>query len=124
MNLQDKFNDYERRSKEAELGGGKKRIEKQKKAGKYTARERIELMLDDGTFVEMDKFIVHNTTNFEMDKNKIPGDGVVTGYGNIDGRLVYVFSQDFTVFGGSLSRTNANKILKIMDMAVKMEAPL
>ena len=124
MNLQDKFNEFERRSKEAELGGGEKRIEKQKKAGKFTARQRIDILLDKDTFVEMDKFVIHNTSNFGMDKNIIPGDGVVTGYGNIDGRLVYVFSQDFTVFGGSLSRTNANKILKVMDMAVRMGAPV
>ena len=124
MNTQDKFNEFKKRSAEAELGGGKARIEKQKKAGKLTARERVEILLDEGTFVEMDKFVVHNVSDFGMDKNKFLGDGVITGYGNIDGRLVYVFSQDFTVFGGSLSRTNANKILKVMDMAMKMGAPV
>ncbi|MEA3451019.1 MAG: carboxyl transferase domain-containing protein, partial [Bacteroidota bacterium] len=122
--LQKKYNDFEARNKEAELGGGKNRIEKQKQKGKLTARERLEKLLDAGTFVEMDKFVVHNTSDFDMDKTKFPGDGVVTGHGRIDGRLVYVFSQDFTVFGGSLSRTNANKILKIMELAMKNGAPV
>ncbi len=122
--LQNKFKDFERRNAEAELGGGKERLEKQKKQGKLTARERIEKLLDENSFVEMDKFVVHTTTDFGMDKKKIPGDGVITGYGRIDGRLVYVFSQDFTVFGGSLSRTNANKIIKIMDLAMKNGAPV
>ncbi|MBN2893448.1 MAG: acyl-CoA carboxylase subunit beta [Bacteroidales bacterium] len=124
MNLQDKFNDFERRNKEAELGGGIARIEKRKNQGLLTARERIELLLDAGTFVEMDKFVVHKTTDFGMEDQKIPGDGFITGYGKIDGRLVYVFSQDFTVFGGSLSRTNANKVIKVMDLAMKMGAPI
>lgn len=124
MNLQDKFNDYERRSKEAELGGGEERIEKRKIKGLLTARERVELLLDPGSFVEMDKFVVHKTKDFGMENQIIPGDGFVTGHGKIDGRLVYVFSQDFTVFGGSLSRTNANKIIKIMDLAAKMGAPV
>ena len=124
MNLQDKFNDYEQRSKKAELGGGKERIEKRKIKGLLTARQRVELLLDPDTFVEMDKFVVHKTTDFGMGNQKIPGDGFVTGYGKIDGRLVYVFSQDFTVFGGSLSRTNANKVIKIMDLAMKMGAPV
>ncbi len=122
--LQNKFNEFERRNSEAELGGGKERLEKQKAQGKLTARERIEKLLDKNSFVEMDKFVVHTTTDFGMDKKKIPGDGVITGYGRIDGRLVYVFSQDFTVFGGSLSRTNANKIIKIMDLAMKNGAPV
>ena len=122
--LQHKFEILEQKNKQAELGGGIERIKKQKAAGRLTARERIEKLLDPGTFVETDKFVVHNTTDFGMDKKKILGDGVVTGYGKIDGRLVYVFSQDFTVFGGSLSRTNANKILKIMDLAMRNGAPV
>ncbi len=122
--LEEKFNEFEKRSKEAELGGGKVRLEKQKNAGKKTARQRIELLLDKGTFIEFDKFVVHTTSDFDMDKNKITGDGVITGHGKIDGRSVYVFSQDFTVFGGSLSRANANKIIKIMDTAMKMGAPI
>ncbi len=122
--LQHKFEILEEKNKQAELGGGIERIKKQKAAGRLTARERIEKLLDAGTFVETDKFVVHNTTDFGMDKKKILGDGVVTGYGKIDGRLVYVFSQDFTVFGGSLSRTNANKILKIMDLAMRNGAPV
>jgi len=122
--LQDKFQDFERRSQLAEAGGGAERIAKQKKKGKLTARERIDLLLDEGTFVETDKFITHNIHDFGLENQKIPGDGVVTGFGKVDGRLVYVFSQDFTVFGGSLSRTNANKIIKIMDMAMKNGAPV
>lgn len=108
----------------AELGGGQSRIDKQHAAGRKTARERINTLLDPGTFVEIDKFVTHTATDFEMDKNKILGDGVITGYGKIDGRIMYVFAQDFTVFGGSLSRANANKITKIMDLAVKMGAPI
>ena len=122
--LEKKFKELEEKNKQALLGGGEERIAKQKKAGKLTARERIELLLDPGTFVEMDKFVVHNTHDFGMEKKKILGDGVITGYGKIDGRLVFVFSQDFTVFGGSLSRTNANKIIKIMDLAMRMGAPV
>ena len=114
----------EEKHKMAEIGGGKERIERQHAAGRRVARERIHDLLDPNTFVEIDKFVTHTCTDFEMDKNKIFGDGVVTGYGKIDGRLVYVFAQDFTVFGGSLSRANANKITKIMDMAVKMGAPV
>ncbi|MBN2891412.1 MAG: acyl-CoA carboxylase subunit beta [Bacteroidales bacterium] len=124
MNLQDKFKDFESRNAQAELGGGKERIEKRKLQGLLTARQRVQLLLDPDTFVEMDKFVVHKTTDFGMGDQKIPGDGFVTGYGKIDGRLVYVFSQDFTVFGGSLSRTNANKVIKIMDLAMKMGAPV
>jgi propionyl-CoA carboxylase beta chain len=108
----------------AELGGGKQRIERQHAAGRKTARERLEDLLDPNTFIEIDKFVTHTATDFEMDKNKILGDGVVAGYGQIDGRIVYVFAQDFTVFGGSLSRANANKITKIMDLAMKMGAPV
>ncbi|MEM2900047.1 MAG: carboxyl transferase domain-containing protein [Thermoplasmata archaeon] len=114
-----------REIKEAtKLGGGKERIEKQHKAGKNTARERIEMLLDKGSFVELDTFVMHRCTNFGLDKQKYAGDGVVTGYGTIDGRLVYVFSQDFTVLGGSLGQMHANKICKIMDMALKAGAPV
>jgi len=124
MSLESKIKVLEEKHIKAELGGGKDRIEKQHKAGRRTARERVEMLLDPGTFVEVDKFVTHTATDFGMEKNKILGDGVVTGYGKIDGRLMYVFAQDFTVFGGSLSRANANKIIKIMDMAMKMGAPV
>ena len=124
MSLKDKIKQLEEKHRLAELGGGQDRINKQHKLGRKTARERLEDLLDSGTFVETDKFVVHRTTDFGMADKKILGDGVVTGYGKIDGRLVYVFSQDFTVFGGSLSRTNANKIIKIMDLALKMGAPV
>jgi len=124
MSLKDKIKELEEKHRLAELGGGQERIDKQHKVGRKTARERLEDLLDPGTFVETDKFVVHRTTDFGMADKKILGDGVVTGYGKIDGRLVYVFSQDFTVFGGSLSRTNANKIIKIMDLALKMGAPV
>jgi acetyl-CoA carboxylase carboxyltransferase component len=106
------------------LGGGLKRIEAQHKKGKLTARERLDLLLDPGTFNELDMFVTHRSTDFGLDEQKIPGDGVVTGYGQIDGRLVYVFSQDFTVFGGSLSEAHAEKICKIMDLAMKNGAPV
>lgn len=122
--LQDKFSEFEEKNKAAELGGGVDRIEKQHKAGRLTARERVEILLDSGTFVEQDKFMTHRSHDFDMEKNKIPGDGVITGFGKIDGRLVYVFAQDFTVFGGTLSRANADKIAKIMDLAVRMGAPV
>ena len=122
--LDDKFRLFEEKNKAAELGGGVERIEKQHSQGRLTARERVEILLDSGTFVEKDKFMTHRTKDFDMDKNKIPGDGVVTGYGKIDGRLVYVFAQDFTVFGGTLSRANADKIVKIMDLAMRMGAPV
>ena len=109
---------------EALKGGGEDRIAKQHEKGKLTARERIDLLLDEGSFEEIGKFVTHRATDFGMDKQKILGDGVVTGYGTIDGRLTYVFSQDFTVFGGSLSETFAEKIVKIMDMAMKNGAPV
>lgn len=105
-------------------GGGEKRIEAQHKKGKLTARERLELLLDEGTFQELDRFVMHRAKDFGLDKEHYLGDGVVTGYGEINGRLVYVFSQDFTVFGGSLSETHAEKICKIMDMAMKNGAPV
>ena len=124
MPLKEKIKQLEEKHRLAELGGGQARIDKQHKAGRKTARERMLDLFDPGTFVETDKFVVHKTTDFGMADKKILGDGVVTGYGKIDGRLVYAFSQDFTVFGGSLSRTNANKIIKIMDLALKMGAPV
>ena len=109
---------------EARLGGGEKAIAKQHERGKYTARERIAQLLDEGSFEELDMFVRHRCYNFGQEKKSYLGDGVVTGYGTIDGRLVYVFAQDFTVFGGSLSETMAQKICKIMDMAMKMGAPV
>ena len=102
----------------ARLGGGEKRIESQHKKGKYTARERIAMLLDEGSFEELDMFVKHRCTNFGIEKTKFLGDGVVTGYGTIDGRLVYVYAQDFTVFGGALSETLALKICKVMDQAM------
>lgn len=122
MSIQEKFNKLEKRTKEAMEGGGKDRIEKQHKAGRLTARERIALLLDQNTFVEVDKFMTHRNQNFQMPK--FFGDGIVTGYGKIDERLVYVFAQDFTVYGGTLSRANADKVVKIMQMALKMGAPV
>ena len=113
----------ERRAK-ARLGGGEKRIEAQHAKGKLTARERIALLLDEGSFEEYDMFVQHRCTNFGMDQQHIDGDGVVTGCGTVDGRVVYVFAQDFTVAGGSLSKTMSEKICKVMDMAVRAGAPL
>jgi propionyl-CoA carboxylase beta chain len=124
MALEEKLKQFEEWNRLAELGGGKERVDRQHKAGRKTARERIKDLLDPETFVEVDKFVTHRATDFGMDKNKIMGDGVVAGYGKIDGRLVYVFAQDFTVFGGTLSRANADKIIKIMDLALKMGAPV
>lgn len=109
---------------QARLGGGEKAIEKQHQRGKYTARERIAMLLDEGSFEELDMFVTHRSTNFGMDKKHPLGDGVVTGFGTVEGRLVYVFAQDFTVLGGSLSETMAQKICKVMDMAMKMGAPV
>jgi propionyl-CoA carboxylase beta chain len=122
--LEEKIKVFEEKNRIADLGGGEERIERQHKAGRKTARERINDLLDPGTFVETDKFMTHRATDFNMQKNKILGDGVVSGYGKIDGRLVYVFAQDFTVFGGTLSRANADKIVKIMKLAMKMGAPV
>ncbi|NVO02976.1 MAG: acyl-CoA carboxylase subunit beta [Bacteroidetes bacterium] len=119
-----KYLDFEKRSKLAEIGGGEDKIQKQHDSGKLTARERINILVDNNTFVELDKFVSHKCTDFGMEKTKIPGDGVVSGYGKIDGRLIYVFSFDFTVFGGSLSRTNADKIIKLQKLAIKNGAPL
>lgn len=108
----------------ARMGGGEKRIEKQHQKGKLTARERIETLLDDGSFVEIDRFVIHQCHDFGMERSRVLGDGVVTGYGTIDSRLVYVFAQDFTVFGGSLGEMHARKICKIMDLALKTGAPI
>lgn len=105
-------------------GGGAVRIESQHKKGKLTARERLHFLLDDGSFQEIGMLVSHRSTDFGMEKEKYAGDGVVTGYGTVNGRLVYVFSQDFTVFGGSLSETHAEKICKIMDLAMKNGAPV
>lgn len=110
--------------RQAELGGGADRQKRQKDAGKLTARERIELLFDPGTFEEIDKLVTHRCRDFGMDEQLIPGDGVVAGHGRVDGRPVYAFAQDFTVFGGSLSETNAEKIVKVMDLAMKMGAPM
>lgn len=112
------------RREQSLVGGGQKRIEKQHEQGKLTARERVTLLLDEGSFNEIGQFVEHRATSFGLEKNKIPGDGVVTGYGTVHGRLVYVFSQDFTVLGGSLSETHAAKICRIMDMAMQNGAPL
>ncbi len=112
------------REQRAELGGGADRIAKQHAAGKLTARERIELLLDPGSFVELDKFVQHRCTDFDMEEQKFLGDGVITGHGTINGRTIYVFSQDFTVFGGSLSGAHASKICKVMDLALKTGSPI
>ena len=120
----ERVEDLRRRKALARLGGGKERIDAQRAKGKGTARERIDLLLDPGSFIEMDPFVEHRTMDFGMDKKRIAGDGVVTGHGMIDGRPVFVFSQDFTVFGGSLGEMHANKIVKIMDMAMKVGAPV
>jgi acetyl-CoA carboxylase carboxyltransferase component len=124
MSSQDKIRELIELRDKARLGGGEKRIESQHKKGKHTARERIEILLDEGSFEEFDMFVTHRTTDFGLDKEQYLGDGVVTGHGTIDGRVVYVFSQDFTVFGGSLSETFAKKICKVMDQAMKVGAPL
>ncbi|MEQ9287300.1 MAG: acyl-CoA carboxylase subunit beta [Cyclobacteriaceae bacterium] len=121
---EEKIAQLEKLNQEALLGGGQKRIDAQHSKGKLTARERIDLLLDPGSFQEVGKLVTHRATDFGLDKQKFLGDGVVTGYGEITGRLVYVFSQDFTVFGGSLSETYAEKIVKIMDMAMKNGAPV
>jgi acetyl-CoA carboxylase carboxyltransferase component len=124
MDIEDKIKELERRNQEAELGGGSKRVEQQHNKGKMTARERIRYLLDKDSFEEIDKFVVHRCHDFGMDKKKIPGDGVVTGYGTVGGRQVFVFSQDFTVFGGSLSGPFGEKVCKIMDLALKNGAPI
>ena len=122
--LESKFKKLEELNQQAELGGGTDRIEKQHKSGKLTSRERINVLIDKGTFVEFDKYVIHRAKDLGADLEKFLGDGVITGYGKIDGRQVYVFAQDFTVFGGSLSRANADKIKKIMELAMKMGCPV
>src|SRR5580692_10500880 len=124
LKTNDPIAELRRRSVEAEAGGGPERREREHKAGKLTARERVALLLDEGTFEELDKFVVHRSSEFGMDEQRPPGDGFITGFGRIAGRLVYVFAQDFTVFGGSLSETNALKICKVMDLALKTGAPV
>jgi len=124
MGLKENIERMQQLSREADLGGGEDRLKRQREAGRLTARERVEFMLDRGSFVEMDKFKTHRATDFGMAERKIPGDGVVTGYGTIDGRQVCVFSQDFTVFGGSLSGAFAEKVCKVMDLAAKVGCPV
>src|SRR5947209_9123617 len=114
----------EERRARARAGGGKNRIEAQHKRGKLTARERLELLLDKGSFEEFDMFVEHRASDFGMDKTRIPGDGVVTGWGTVNGRSVFAFAKDFTVFGGSLSEAHANKIVKIQDLAMRARAPI
>lgn len=120
--MHSRLKELHRRRARAQHGGGAERIERQHRSGKLTARERLEILLDDGSFVELDPFVVHRTTDFPLEK--IPGDGVKTGYGRIWGRKVYVFAQDFTVFGGSLSEAHAEKICKVMDLALKAGVPV
>ena len=122
--MNENIKELEKKAKAAKLGGGRARIEKQHAKGKLTARERLDILLDEDSFQEWDMFVEHRAVDFGMDEQKIPGDGVVTGYGKINGKLVYVFSQDFTVFGGSLSEAHAEKICKVMDHAIRNGAPL
>jgi propionyl-CoA carboxylase beta chain len=124
MSIEEKLKKLDELNAKALEGGGEERIKRQHAAGKLTARERIDLLLDPGSFVEVDKFVVHRCTDFEMQNQKVLGDGVVTGYGKIDGRQIFIFAQDFTVFGGSLSGAFAEKICKIMDLAAKVGAPV
>ncbi|MBM4223701.1 MAG: methylmalonyl-CoA carboxyltransferase, partial [Gammaproteobacteria bacterium] len=122
--MHDIIHQLEKKRAQARQGGGEKRVAAQHAKGKLTARERVELLLDEGTFEEWDMFVEHRCSDFGMQDQKIPGDGVVTGCGFINGRLVFVFSQDFTVFGGSLSEAHAQKICKVMDTAMKVGAPV
>jgi propionyl-CoA carboxylase beta chain len=124
MPTEDRIEELRRRRKQAEEGGGQDNIAKQHAKGKLTARERLDILLDPDTFVEIDPFVTHRCTDFGMEKQRIPGDGVVTGYGHVDGRLTYVFAHDFTVFGGSLGEMFAKKVCKVMDAAVKVGAPI
>jgi propionyl-CoA carboxylase beta chain len=124
MTHKELYQSFEERNKAAETGGGTERIQKQHEAGKMTARERIETLLDKGTFVELDKFMVHHCSNFGMDKSHVQGDGVVSGYGRIDGRQVFVYAYDFTVHGGTLGAVNARKIVKVQQLALKNGAPV
>jgi len=122
--MQEIFRRLQEKREAARIGGGLKRVEAQHNKGKLTARERLDVLLDEGSFEEWGMFVEHRSTDFGMGDQKIPGDGVVTGYGTINGRLVFVFSQDFTVFGGSLSEAHAEKICRIMDQALKVGAPV
>src|SRR6266581_6937265 len=122
--MRDKLELLQAKRAEAELGGGQERIDAQHAKGKMTARERLDVLLDPSSFVELDRFVTHRASDFGLADQKVLGDGVVTGYGRIDGRLVYVFAQDFTVFGGSLSEAHAEKICKVMDLAVRNGAPV
>lgn len=124
MTIEKKLSELKEKIKLADLGGGKERIDKQHQNRKLTSRERIQLLLDEGSFHEMDKLVVHDSHDFEMEKKRIYGDGIVSGYGTIDGRTVFIFAQDFTVFGGSLSRANAAKVVKIMDLAMRNGVPI
>src|ERR671916_2023826 len=124
MTMREKLEVLERRAAEAEQGGGAARLAAQHEKGKLSARERLELLLDEGSFVEFDRFVTHRSTDFGLESQKYYGDGVVTGHGRIGGRLLYVFSQDFTVFGGSLSEAHAEKICKVMDHALRTGAPV
>src|SRR5213592_3874191 len=124
MSMREKLDLLQQKRAQSELGGGAERIATQHEKGKMTARERLAALLDPGTFVELDRFVTHRSTDFGLADEKYLGDGVVTGYGRIEGRLVYVFSQDFTVFGGSLSEAHAEKICKVMDLALKNGAPM
>ena len=121
--LQQRLADLDKRNEQAMQGGGAARIAKHKQGGRLSARERLDILLDPGSFVEMDRFVTHRCTNFGMEKTAVPGDGIITGYGRVNGKLVYVSSQDFTVIGGSMSRTQANKVCKVMDLAAKNGAP-
>jgi propionyl-CoA carboxylase beta chain len=120
----DKLGTLKEKSDFAEQGGGLERLEKQRQSGKMTARERVEFFLDDGSFEEFDKFVVHRSIDFGLETQKYLGDGVITGHGLVEGRDVFVFAQDFTVFGGSLSETHAQKICKVMDLAMKTGFPV
>lgn len=119
-----KLQELDKKNDQAFTGGGEARVNRHKEGGRLTARERLDVLLDPGSFVEIDRFVSHRCQNFGMEQNKFPGDGVITGYGRINGRSVYVYSQDFTVFGGSMSRTQANKIIKLQELAIKNGRPI
>src|SRR2546428_838558 len=124
MGMREQLEQLQQKRAASEQGGGPERVATQHQKGKMTARERLDVLLDQGSFVELDRFVTHRSTDFGLDQQVVPGDGVVTGSGRIDGRLVYVFSQDFTVFGGSLSEAHAEKICKVMDLALRNGAPV
>ncbi len=124
MTIEERLTDLETRNEQAFMGGGKERVAKHRESGRLTARERLDILLDPNSFVELDRFVTHRCSEFGMGDKKIPGDGCITGYGRINGKIVYVYSQDFTVFGGSLSATNSKKICKIQNMAMKNGAPI